>query len=227
MATKTRSGVKLDTKERVYAALTKHQRSFPGLPDSEIRFLTEVGEIRAFRPGESFLAAGAPPDKVGFVIYGLLKMHGKSQQGTPYVREFIEPGSVVADYVSALNKRPASVTVEAIEPSCLLILDFADVPALFRRDPAWEGLVRLALENQLERLGRRELEFLTMPAAERYQEFLRSRAAIAARLSRQDIAAFLGITAASLSRLTAKMHGARRKSLTEPGPRASNSKAPS
>lgn len=181
-----------------------------GFPASEIEHVVGLVEVRSLGRGDAFLDAGAPSTSVGVVVSGLMKLHGTDHRGIRYVVDFVSAGGMVSDYVAAVARRPANLTIEALEPTTIAALDLAVLPLLYERHPCWAALARRTLEFQLERLARKQFEFLTMTATERYQSFVQARPEYASRLSRQDLAAFLGITPASFSRLTAQLHASRR-----------------
>ncbi len=191
--------------------LAKFSALFGGLPREELDLVAEILEVRAVKRGETLLKAGDAANEIGIVARGLFKMHGTSPGGTPFVVAFADEGMLVSDYIAAMREYPATLTIEALENSVVAVMPIAQLQALYEHRPEWQSFARRILESHLNRLAKREYEFLTMTAVERYQSFFRSHVKVTPRITRQDLAAYLGITPASLSRLTAKSHEQRRQ----------------
>ena len=69
----------------------------------------------------------------------------------------------------------------------------------------WQKLGRLNAEGAYVRKEQRETELLILDAEKRYSSFLESHDAIKDRISGKDIAGYLGINPATLSRLKKKI----------------------
>jgi CRP-like cAMP-binding protein len=168
----------------------------------------------ALRKGETLTVAGQKATHLGFLESGLVKLHGTDTRGSPFVVEFASGGEFVSDFSAMVQDTPARLTVEALEDSVVSSVPFAFYQEAVRREPALHELARRVLEDLVIKLSNREFQFLTMDAKERYLSFMEHRREIAGRVSRNDLAAYLGITPVSLSRIRAQVLRERRSAAT-------------
>lgn len=181
-----------------------------GLSDETMRELTPLIRMRRVPRGEAFVRSGDRTEELGFVEEGLFKLHGKDSHGKPFVVEFTTPGEIVSDYSAMVLNIPARLTIEALEDSLVSVLAFADYQALIKAHAGLHEVARNLLEALVVKLSDREYQFLTMGAKERYLEFAARRQDILGRVTRNDVAAYLGISPESLSRLKAQILRERR-----------------
>lgn len=152
------------------------------LPEQEFQFAAGLLEMRHVNQGQLLYRPGDTDIGVGIVIEGLVKFQGISHQGQPYIRALADEGSLIFDDAA-----------EAVEDSWIGVMRISHIHALYTRHPEWISVARNVLQSQKAAWTRRELEFLTMSAIERYEAFVRDHSSIAARLSRQEIAAYVGL----------------------------------
>jgi len=157
-------------------------------------------------------AAGEVADRLGFVVSGLICKSHVTERGSRMVRGFGGPGSIVGAYVSLLTGAPSYLQVEALHPTELFVLDWAQMESLYARDTCWHILGRKFAEAQLIV---RAHELMTLSATERYARFCETHRDILPQLRSHDIASYLGITPVSLSRLRARHRGSQRARLKD------------
>ncbi|MEM9074397.1 MAG: Crp/Fnr family transcriptional regulator [Myxococcota bacterium] len=159
-----------------------------------------------FRPlsldrGDVFEPAGEPATRIAFIESGLLRMFYTRADGRAFNKSFVAELDFCAALESLLDGRPSRLSIEALEPSRLLVARYADFRALYDVDPYWERLGRLFIERLYLKKARKEAAFLLDSAAERYETFLREYPALEARVPDYHVASYLGVTPESLSRL--------------------------
>lgn len=194
----------------LFSTVAAFARSFCPLSDDDVALLTSLMRVRQFAPGEFFIKAGAPCTEFGFIVSGLFKAHGSNFEGLPYIVSFAGANWLITDYEAMAGGVPAYLTIQAMEPSVVAAISYEDWQGLLRRPGPWQEFMRRLMETLLFMLARRERQFLTMSAGDRYLAFLEEHKEIVPRIARQDIAAYLGITPSSLSRLAAKIQRDRR-----------------
>ncbi|MEH2111014.1 MAG: hypothetical protein V7K39_00360 [Nostoc sp.] len=72
---------------------------------------------------------------------------------------------------------------------------------LYKKDPVWDKLGRLLIEDYYIRFRERLISFQTLTATERYNELLQRHPDIENQVQLGYIASYLGIDIATLSRL--------------------------
>lgn len=180
------------------------------VPLAALRDLEAVVRTVRVRRGWTLVVAGSVATDLGFVDTGLFKLHGQDRHGKAFVVEFAGPGSIVSDYASMIRGVPAGLTIEALEDGVISVFPFREYERLIATHPALHVVARRVLEDLVVKLAEREMQFLTLPARDRYLEFVARRPDVLGRISRSDLAAYLGITPVSLSRLRAHLRQERR-----------------
>ncbi|MGL6302567.1 Crp/Fnr family transcriptional regulator [Aeromonas caviae] len=145
--------------------------------------------------------AGDSPALLVRVEEGLLRARVVLADGREYIKEFYWEGDEFLDFHHLLSGEPARYSVEALEPCRLQLFPLADL----RRLPCWPAWYHHLLEVQLRIKEEKELLLLTGGPEARYQHFLRSFPALDARVPDHQIAAYLGITPISLSRIRRRL----------------------
>ena len=156
---------------------------------------------RSVRAGDALLRAGERASHIFFVRQGLLREYYLDHEGTSATRRFCEPGEMSGSLADLLSGAPAMVSIEALEPTQLWQIPWAQVDALTKTWSDWQMLARRVAENLYLRKTQREFEMLTLSAAQRYQGFCAQHPTLLARLPQHLVASYLGITPVHLSRL--------------------------
>ena len=167
---------------------------------------------RSCAPGATLLRAGDPADTVWLVEEGLVRFYFLDESGTECNKSFHAEGAWIAGGMPPLV-RPAPYTIEALEPSRVVVLPYVELALLQRAFPAVQSLLADALACVFARQSAREAQLLTQDAAQRYRQFLAEQPAVAARLPLHQVASYLGITNVALSRIRQRlgMGDARRR----------------
>jgi CRP-like cAMP-binding protein len=136
-----------------------------------------------------------------FVVSGCLRSFLHDRDGVERVLHFAPTGWWIADMASYITSSPATLTLDALEDSELLLLSKEGQQELFRISPKFERFFRILVENSLVTHQRRLLDNLSLPAAERYDQFCRRYPTLVQSLPQKQIAAYLGVTPEFLSKL--------------------------
>lgn len=162
-------------------------------------------QVRELAKGEVFQRAGAAADEVAFVLSGILRVYYLTADGRMFVRAFAAEGAPAAAYSAALAGNLSDVTIDALEDARVAVIRIDELVKLYDDDRAWQRFGRKLAERFYALRERREYEFLALDATARLAAFETEHGAIQARLTQVNVAAYLGITPVSLSRLKAKL----------------------
>lgn len=178
-------------------------RTLAPVPDSELNHLFNLLKPLTIRRGMLFCEVDMPTRTLAFVIQGIFKVYYLTHDGRPFIRIFHSEGSPLADYGALLKGGVAEVTIEAIEDSKVVQIQYSDFVALYERHPSWQELGRKVAEEFMLIREKRERQLLTLDARGRYEEYLEEHRSNLNRIAQQDVASYIGITPVSLSRLAA------------------------
>jgi CRP-like cAMP-binding protein len=151
--------------------------------------------------GAHLASAGRPATRLGLLEAGWVRAYYVSADGTEYSKYLFHGPALVGDYASLLTGEPVRTPQQTLSECIVHLADWQRVQRLFDRHRDLERLARrfaelLYLENE-----RRELELVTLPAAERLRLLLERYPTIERDLPKYQIAAHLGITPTQLSRI--------------------------
>ena len=157
---------------------------------------------RDYARDEPFIRAGDVPTHYAFVVEGLFYQHYIGPEGDLIAKHFFPENRIAASVSATLTATPSAFSITAIEKSHVLEYDFAAFKALVRRFPDLAAIYIAYMERHwIIEKEPSEIAFRHDDAMQRYVDFIRAEPELHKRLKQHHIAAWLGITPESLSRL--------------------------
>jgi CRP-like cAMP-binding protein len=157
---------------------------------------------RHYSKDEHFVSEGNVPTTFAFVVEGLFYQHYTGPDGDTIIKYFFPENRIAASVSATLLGQPSLFTITAIEDTTVLEYDFAafkklafafpDIAAFYIRYMELHWII----EKEPE-----EVSFRHDDAMKRYQNFIAKAPELHKRLKQHHIAAWLGVTPESLSRL--------------------------
>lgn len=114
-------------------------------------------------------------------------------------------GATIVSMKGYVNDEPGYETMELMEDSVLYVLERKKLKELFSEDLHIANWGRRYAEMELLATEERLISMLSAIASERYKELLEKEPDLLQRLPLGNIATYLGITQASLSRIRAQI----------------------
>ncbi|WP_118976813.1 Crp/Fnr family transcriptional regulator [Taibaiella koreensis] len=179
------------------AYLQAHTR----LSDTETEKIMTKAQHRSLRRNEMLLQEGQVCRHKTFVVKGLLRIFGTADDGSEHILQFSPEHTWTLEAESYDRGTPAAFSIAAVEPSELMLWTKPDFDSLLTEIP---GL--LAFSQQLVlRSGHsnrhRLFAALSATPEEKYAEFIHSFPDLMSRLPLHMIAAYLGISLKTLTRI--------------------------
>lgn len=157
---------------------------------------------RQYRREEPFIRAGDVPTTYAFVVEGLLCQHYAGPDGDLIIKHFFPEDRIAASVSATLLGKPSLFTISAIENSTVLEYEFSAFKSLVSDFPDIAAFYISYMERHwIIEKEPDEIAFRHDDAMQRYIDFLRKEPDLHKRLKQHHIAAWLGITPESLSRL--------------------------
>ena len=195
-------------------------------PDPFDAFLDHVAAAIALRPGEraalrarlrrrelaagtAWVREGARCDEVAFVADGLLRVYFLAD-GDDVTAYFASEGQTVSDYESFLTRAPSRMTIEAIAPATLVVLDRGAVEWAYATLAEGERLGRRIAERLFLATHARLAAFYLESAEARYTRLVAEHPDLLQRVPQHTIASYLGVRPQSLSRIRRRLAEAGR-----------------
>lgn len=159
---------------------------------------------RSFEPGAVLQRLGDASTRCWLIDSGLVRFYYLSEQGVERNRSFHTTGSWIGGSMPPLTLS-SPCTIEALEPTQTVELAYASLKDWHRQFPQLQPLLDNAMGYLFTQQAHREAALLTLSPEERYQAFLQTDRALAARLPIHHVASYLGISHVSLSRIRARL----------------------
>lgn len=167
---------------------------------------------RTVRRGDALFRAGEPETRIHYIASGVIKLSFVSDEGLERIRDFVADGRVFACLESLDGSMPALFSAIACENAVVDSLEYQLLAEYTARYPLWMQCLSLFLLDTAKNRGERERRFLMLPPPQRFAQAIEDRPWLLQRVSQQDLAAYIGVTPVSLSRLKAR-EARRRRSM--------------
>ena len=171
------------------------------LPQDARSELSALMRPLTFQAGSFLLRGGELAESSFFVMRGLVRELYIAENGAEHTRTFVKEGQFTGSLLDLLSGQPSVTWIQALEPTDVLVADYRAWNALCPRYPALEHCLRRFTEELYVRKARREHDMLALSARERHDNWLAQHQDLDARIRRQHLASYLGITPEHLSRL--------------------------
>ena len=174
------------------------------LDAAERRALVERSRVRRLKKRGFILQEGEVCRHYTYVVEGCLRMFEMDAKGAEHNLQFAQENEWIVDIGSFHAEKPSSLFIEALEPSVVVCIEYADLLRLYTEHPKFDRNFRVIIEDQFVELQQRMLRRNASSAEQRYAHFVEQHPALAARVPNVHIASYLGVTPEFLSRLRAK-----------------------
>lgn len=163
--------------------------------------LSSVAKERFF-PKRSFLfRRGDAISSLFLIREGLVKAYYETQHGKQFVKSFIQEGGFIASMQAVIAGEASSFSAVCLEQSRVLEVAKPHLDQLLANEPKFVEDLNAMLLRVAAKKEQREYELLCLTAQERCALFYEREPGLAARLSQQDIARYLGMDPVSLCRI--------------------------
>lgn len=166
-----------------------------------MHYLENNGKLCTYSAGDHFFEYGTILPTFAFIIDGLFRVYCVSAGGREYTLEYLRPGYVIDSITFSASFAADEVSIEAIVPGKIRIVEQNRFLGKAATEPNACKILHYLGNQRIYKLEQRELVLLSCNAKKRYEKFMQNESDIAGYLSGQDIAAYLGITPETLSRI--------------------------
>ncbi len=189
----------------MFELLRTHVRKRVDLTDEEFDVCTKFFIPKKIRRKQFLLQEGEVCKSLTFVTRGCLRSYTVDGAGEEHILQFAVEDWWISDLCSFLSGGSATMNIDAVEDSELLLLEKPARESLLAAVPKFERFFRLLLERHYLASTKRVVDSLSASAKDRYLSFLSMYPAISQRVPQSQIASYLGITPQSLSRIRHEM----------------------
>jgi len=181
--------------------LAEYLKGVVNFQDRDLTILAGSLDRQVYKKGSILIEESKTFNRVGFINKGLVKKFYTTFEGKEFIKDFASEFEILAPYSSLLLKKDPSFTVKCLEDTDISWIDWSEIKSLFSKNIRWMELGKKMAEIYFIRKEEREAELLKLSAKNRLEAFRKRKPDLIKRLKKQDIASYLGITPASLSRI--------------------------
>ncbi|MEP3210798.1 MAG: Crp/Fnr family transcriptional regulator [Maribacter sp.] len=178
------------------------QNDFSG--ESE-HYFRDLWQIKTFKQYDLITEAGRIENFFYYVLEGVQAVYLVNEKGEKVVLGFSYSGSPSGVFDSFVNRKPATLFLEALKPSKLLAISYTNYQRLFQHYPKFHEWGHEFFKAVL--LGRlsREVELLTLNAQDRYISFMKRCPDELKIIPQKYLASYLNMKPETFSRLRASV----------------------
>lgn len=183
-----------------FTQLRKHLETAVVIPEKEWHFLSNFLVTVKIPKGKHLHKIGMLCKHLWFIEKGAIKVYENIHGQERNTHFFIE-NSLFIDYRSVIMEAPSLIGFKAVEDTTVVVIEYKLLLELYDKIPLFERIGRMMAERQLLTEFDLRLFLLNMDATQRYEHIMQNHPWIFQRFSLKDIASFIDIAPASLSRL--------------------------
>jgi CRP/FNR family transcriptional regulator len=180
---------------------------FKGLNDSHRAELAAIGTVKTVKKREYLFHEGEKGGSMFMLLGGNLQLHKNTEDGREVVIRVVKPGEVFAEVVLFERDR-YPVSARAVATADVLVFPREGIHRLLAEEGFRNDFIAMLMAKQ-RYLTERIQELTTKDVEHRFFTFLRAQYGeqelIKTPLSKKDIAAAIGTTPESLSRLIQRL----------------------
>lgn len=172
------------------------------ITESSWNLIKEIIQFRTVKKDEVLLDHGRIAKDIYFVCKGALRAYTTDPEGNYYTKNLFLENHLAGSTVSYLLNQPSKFTIDALEDSTLLTLNYKAYRHLIDTNDDLKNFYIAYLEkNWVIDKEQREVAFVMENAKERYLKLLETYPNIDQRIQQMHLASHLGITPTQLSRI--------------------------
>jgi CRP-like cAMP-binding protein len=181
--------------------LKDHVSKIASLTDEEFDYFFSHFKPETFKKGQSIISEGQLVDKEYFVIDGCLKAFFVNDEVKMYILQFAMPTWWASDYAALYNNTKATINVDCVSDAEILSLSNSDREKICSELHQAEHFFRWRTNKGYVAAQKRLLSFMNNDTKTRYEELLALYPALYNTVPKHLIAAYLGVSRETLSRL--------------------------
>lgn len=183
--------------------LQQHIAKTVALTDEQFEHFFSHFKPMSFKKGQTIISEGDKVDCEYFVISGCLKAFYINDDVKMYILQFAMPTWWTSDYAALYNQTRATINVDCITDAEVLCLSNADREKLCSELHQAEHFFRWRTNRGYIASQKRLLSFMNNDTKKRYEELLGMYPQLYNLVPKHLIAAYLGVSRETLSRLYA------------------------
>ncbi|SDE21892.1 cAMP-binding domain of CRP or a regulatory subunit of cAMP-dependent protein kinases [Niabella drilacis] len=181
--------------------LLENIKKHVALTPAEEEKLAEVCLVKQVKKKQFFLQEGEVQRHLVFVVEGCLRSYSVDENGFEHILQFAPPGWWISDMRSSLEQTPASLNIDAVDDSQVILINIGDLQRLYKEIAFLDRFFRILSERSIATHQHRLIDSLSLTAKQRYTSFCRQYPSLITCLPQKYVASYIGITPEFLSKM--------------------------
>lgn len=162
-----------------------------------ISFFTEQN----LQKGDFFVKQDKVCQHIAFVVKGTLRTFYINNKAEETTSCFCIENNFTTSYKSFILQHPSNLSIQAIEDTQLLAIDYNNLQNLYKSSQIWQTIGRTVAEKEYIVMEKYASVLNNETAKEKYLRLLQEQPTVIQKAAVEDIASYLGITRRTLSRI--------------------------
>lgn len=186
-------------------AIIKNISKHISLDEEEKKYFLGILHYKKLEKGTVLLNYGEIAKSQYFVIDGCLRNYSIDEDGKEHIIAFATKDWWLSDLYSYITETPAEQAIDALVETEVFEIMKWDMEKVFERIPKFERFFRILFQNAMVSQMRRIRQGMSVPAEDRYMEFIKQYPGIFQQIPLKHIASYLGISPEFLSKIRNKI----------------------
>ncbi len=187
---------------RYTAELKSAFNSYAEITEASWQLIRSIIHFQSIEKGEIVLREGQVAKYIHFICKGAFRTFFTDDQGNIYNKNIFLEGDFPASKVSLITNSPSYFSIEALEQSIVINIDFKEYRRLINEHTDLKDFYIAYIEkNWIIEKERNEISLVMENGTERYLKLLQKHPNLEKRIPQRHIASHLGITPTQLSRI--------------------------
>lgn len=186
----------------MYQKLREHIEKVVPLGEEEFTFVCSHFTLKKFKKHQFLIQEGEAVKYNYFVLSGLLKLVHTDDTGKQHIVSFAMEDWWEGDFYAYYTQSPATMSLECIENTEVLCLTLEGYKSLCNSLQKMERFFLQKANFGFLSAQRRIISMMTSNSKERYELLLKQYPALIQRVPKSLLAAYLGVSRETLSRLS-------------------------
>jgi len=181
---------------------------FREIPESDFDVIRKHCHVERFPVGTILLEEGKVAKQLFFVLDGIIKITATTDKGIEVIHFFVKENKFCTILYSFLGGDASRESIVTAIDTELIVFEKQELQLVYKQLPYFEGLIQSITQQALLDKIKVRNSYMGEDATSRYLKFIAHHPDIMLRLPLSDVAAYLGITQQSLSRIRREIsHG--------------------
>lgn len=176
-------------------------RQITPISDKEFDETVIYFQEQTLNKGDYFVKQGQVCRQIAFINKGALRpfyLNVKAEEATSY---FCAENNLTTSYISFILQQPSTLSIQALEVSALLVIDFKHLQELYSTSIIWQNIGRAFAEREYIVMEQYAAVLNNETAKEKYLRLSKEQPTVLQKSTVKDIASYLDITRRTLSRI--------------------------